>query len=300
MAANGNEQTAAAAPNGVPTLTSVHRVTAIPVVSDTINQIHAVVNSTNVTTKAYAIAEGLVKSGYSLAEPVLGYGGPVLKSADGLANKGLDFAEARFPYPFQTKTETMVADARKPADQAFGLAKDVYDTRIAPYQDNAIVQKAIDTVNSINQGLSSRYNGTVQKVHDISGDASAKLHALSSVLLEQLGELQKQGSNLPSVAKENLAKAYGDLSAVLKTDKPIADKTKDVVHFVHESLQPILDSAWKIISATKEKAEQTAEKAQSEGQDTLAYAEDKAGKTKKATKQKGQETKKTAEETLQQ
>lgn len=40
------------------------------------------------------------------------------------------------------------------------------------------------------QGLSSRYNGTVQKVHDISGDASAKLHALSSVLLEQLGELQ--------------------------------------------------------------------------------------------------------------
>lgn len=57
---------------------------------------------------------------------------------------------------------------------------------------------------------------------------------------------QKQGSNLPSVAKENLAKAYGDLSAVLKTDKPIADKTKDVVHFVHESLQPILDSAWKV------------------------------------------------------
>lgn len=39
---------------------------------------------------------------------------------------------------------------------------------------------------------------------------------------------------------------------------------------------------------------------QSEGQDTLAYAEDKAGKTKKAAKQKGQETKKTAEETLQQ
>lgn len=40
--------------------------------NDSLNQLHAIANSTTITTKAYNLAEGIVKSGYSLAEPVLG------------------------------------------------------------------------------------------------------------------------------------------------------------------------------------------------------------------------------------
>lgn len=58
--------------------------------SDSVKQFQDIVHSTNITTKAYALAENLVKTGYSLAEPVLGYGAPVIQRADGLANKGCD------------------------------------------------------------------------------------------------------------------------------------------------------------------------------------------------------------------
>ena len=124
--------------------------------NDGLNQLHAIANSTNITTKAYSLAEGIVKTGYSYAEPVLGYGRPVIEGVDNIANKGyaqhsdlapqmtraddppfssrsipepvsLDYAEKTFPYPFQTKTEQVVADAKKPADQAFGVVKNVYD-----------------------------------------------------------------------------------------------------------------------------------------------------------------------------
>lgn len=60
-----------------------------PLQSDSIHQFQGIVHSTNITTRVYAIAENIVKTSYSLAEPVLGYGAPVIQRADGLANKGL-------------------------------------------------------------------------------------------------------------------------------------------------------------------------------------------------------------------
>ncbi|KAL7416224.1 hypothetical protein BDY24DRAFT_378866 [Mrakia frigida] len=249
-------------PNGVPTLTSVGRVANIPVVNDSLNQLHAIANSTTITTKAYNLAEGIVKSGYSLAEPVLGYGRPVIEGVDGYANKGLDFAEKTFPYPFQTKTEQIVADARKPADQAYGVAKGVYDNRIAPLQGNAVVQKAVDSIYSLNQQISSTYTGGVKMVYDVTGDAQAKLHALSQALLDELAKLQKDGSTLPAAAKENLTKAYNDLSAVVfDKEKPAGEKTKEVVSYIQSTLQPVLDGALRILHTTKEKAEEGADAA---------------------------------------
>jgi hypothetical protein len=268
-----------------PSFKSIDRVASIPVVSDSIAQLHAVVTSTNVTTKAYNVAESLVKTGYSYAEPLLGYGSPLLERADGIANQGLDFAESKFPYPFQTKTDQIVADAKKPADQAYGVVKNVYDNRIAPMGDNAIVQRAYDTVINLNQQVQSTYSGSVQMVTEGMGDAQAKAQALINALINQLYELKEQGPNIPAQAKENLSKAYSDLSAVITAkDKPVADKTKEVISYIQDSLQPLLDSASKIINATKEKAVAAADEGADKAQQGKAAAKDKAQQGKKAAK----------------
>ncbi|CED83179.1 Perilipin [Phaffia rhodozyma] len=254
--------------NGVPTLTSVNRVTAIPLVSDSIDQLLAVVTSRPLTDKAYHLAEGVVKSSYNAVSPILGYGRPVIEGADGLANKGLDLAEKNFPYAFQTKTDQIISDARKPADQAFEVVKNVYDNRIG-VQAHAVVQKAIDTISNINLQITTTYSSGVQFVHDISGDAQAKVHRLSQILVEQLGQFQKEGNNIPAQARENITKAYRDLSTLLLAkDKPVGKKTKELVSYVQTTLQPVLDKASEVIHATAEEGKEAVDKVQDKAQET--------------------------------
>lgn len=45
---------------------------------------------------------------------------------------------------------------------------------------------------------------------------------------------------MPAAARENLSKAYNDLSAVMKADKPAFDKGKDVIVYVQAS-RPLRD-----------------------------------------------------------
>lgn len=62
-------------------------------------------------------------------------------------------------------------------------------------------------------------------------------------------------------------KAYHDLSSLVFADKPLGDRTSDVVAYVKESLQPALDKVVEILQATKETVE---DKAQEEGVDVGA------------------------------
>lgn len=180
--------------------------------------------------------------------------------------------------------------------------------------------------------MSATYSGGVQLVYDVTGDAQAKLQALSQALVDELAKLsvrqrslrrartefagadahfslpsvrpQKDGSSLPAAARDNLAKAYKDLLAVITAkDKPALDKGKEVVVYVQvrapfccrpqprsrslsfadpspsfdfcppqETLQPILDGALRILHTTKEKAEEGADVAA----DKAGSAADKA------------------------
>ena len=64
--------------------------------------------------------------------------------SDGLANKGLDAVESRYPYPFKTPTEDIVKDLKGRSDQARNVAnKTIDDALVHPA---LIVAQGIDQV----------------------------------------------------------------------------------------------------------------------------------------------------------
>ena len=50
-------------------------------------------------------------------------------------------------------------------------------------------QKAVDTVYNLNQQVSATYSGGVEIVYNVTGDAQAKLQALSQALVDELAKL---------------------------------------------------------------------------------------------------------------
>lgn len=91
-----------------------------PVVKDSLQQAHSLIQSNGYSNALYTRATALSLSVLSKLEPLQKR--LPLETVDGYANAGLDYVEKRFP---QVKSETgeLLKTARKPADDAAGLAK---------------------------------------------------------------------------------------------------------------------------------------------------------------------------------
>lgn len=114
MATETHEQSPAAAPE----LTVLYRVAAIPLVAASLDTIHNTLSNNPYTRSPYATAQGLSKAALGYTEPLQKTIAPLIVRADGLANKGLDVVESRYPYPFKTPTEEIVKDIKERGDQA--------------------------------------------------------------------------------------------------------------------------------------------------------------------------------------
>ena len=113
-------------------LTILTRVGSIPLVADSLNTINSTLLNNAYTRPPYELAQGLV-----LSMTALRYAGsiqkrlaPILTCADGLAHKGLDTVESRFPYPFHTPTEDIIKDIKANHDHAKGVATKTIDERV--------------------------------------------------------------------------------------------------------------------------------------------------------------------------
>ncbi|KAH7098335.1 hypothetical protein BKA62DRAFT_622713 [Auriculariales sp. MPI-PUGE-AT-0066] len=106
-----------------PELRSLQRVGSIPLVNDTLSTLHSMLAQNTYTAWPYAQAQSISTSAYSIAAPRL-------QGIDGLANKGLDFVEGRYPYPFQTPTNQMYDDIQKSRAQIYDAASKTYDARV--------------------------------------------------------------------------------------------------------------------------------------------------------------------------
>ena len=85
-----------------------------------------------------SLARSLLRSpAHALAAPLASYTAPfaarcapLLTRADGLANAGLDAVESRYPYPFRTPPQDIIADIRGSADHARAVAAKTVDDRL--------------------------------------------------------------------------------------------------------------------------------------------------------------------------
>jgi len=104
-------------------LKSLQRVQSIPLVNDTLATLHSILAQNAYTAWPYAQATSISTSAYSIAAPRL-------QGIDGLANRGLDYVEGKYPYPFQTQTKDIYEDIQKGRAQIYESATKTYDARV--------------------------------------------------------------------------------------------------------------------------------------------------------------------------
>ena len=130
-----------------PELTILNRVASIPLVADSLDTLHQTLSNNPYTRSPYATAQGLSKAALGYTEPIQKTIAPLLVRADGLANKGLDVVESRYPYPFKTPTEDIVKDLKGRSDQARDLANKTIDEKVK--SPTLTVVQGIDQVRMI-------------------------------------------------------------------------------------------------------------------------------------------------------
>ncbi|KAI0090074.1 hypothetical protein BDY19DRAFT_1068776 [Irpex rosettiformis] len=165
-------------PQTAPELTILYRVAAIPLVATSLDTIHQTLTNNPYTRSPYATAQGLSKTALGYTEPIQKTIAPLIVRADGLANKGLDVVESRYPYPFKTPTEDIVKDLKDRSDQARNVANKTID-------DN-FVHPAL----TVAQGIDQRFTPVV----DYFEVAVRKVHSTTGSPIE---ETPKEGTEAP-------------------------------------------------------------------------------------------------------
>ena len=102
----------------VPELTILRRVASIPLVYSGLETINGALSSNVLTRQPYHTAKGLSTTAYKYTEPLQIRFAPLIERADGIANKAVDFAESRYPYPFKAKPEDVASLVREGGQSA--------------------------------------------------------------------------------------------------------------------------------------------------------------------------------------
>ena len=113
-----------------PEITIFGRIGSIPLVASSLDAVHATLSTNTYTATPYATATAITKTAYGWTEPVQKTLAPLIVRADGLANKGFDVVESRYPYPFKTSTDDIYKDLKGRSDQARDYATKTIDVRV--------------------------------------------------------------------------------------------------------------------------------------------------------------------------
>ena len=126
-----------AAPQPAHQLTSLGRVTSIPLVHDSLGYLDSTLSGNSYLRTPYATAQAITSSALHYSEPITTRLAPLITRADGLANQGLDAVESRYPYPFKTPTDEIVKDIKGRSDQARDYATKTIDVKVKTPISNA-------------------------------------------------------------------------------------------------------------------------------------------------------------------
>ncbi|KZO94249.1 hypothetical protein CALVIDRAFT_484677 [Calocera viscosa TUFC12733] len=262
-------QPAAPAPTpSYPEVKSLHRLASVPIVHDSIASIDALLTRYSATNTVKIWAQAWGEQAYKISEPYGARLAPVIVSADGMANQGLDVLQRRFPYPFIAPTDEILTKVRAPADHAYtaaagyvgagqkavsdnviapalGAAEGV-DKSLSPYLDSfeARVRPYVPARDASN-GAEDHSKRTAVRAYELTLDARARAISLSQ---EQFQHLQQQSvllqrasdtvAHLTVAAKEQSQALVAQLLATLDS---VQQGTAALPGEVQHALQPFSD-----------------------------------------------------------
>ena len=146
MAVAAQAQPQAQPQSQVPEITVLTRVASIPIIASSLDQLHSTLSSNLLTRSPYHAAQVITQTAYSFSQPLQIRLAPLIVSADGYANKGLDAIEQKYPYPFKVKPEEVATYVRERRDSVVSSANERFDKNV---KSPAVgVAEGIDKVSS--------------------------------------------------------------------------------------------------------------------------------------------------------
>ncbi|KAG1729259.1 hypothetical protein EDB19DRAFT_2027776 [Suillus lakei] len=169
----------------VPEITVLNRVVSIPLIASSLEQINAILEKNMLTRSPYHAAQAITNTAYNYSQPIQIRLAPLIVRADGIANKGLDVVESRYPYPFQAKPEDVASYVRETAEKTFSNVK----------------SPAV----GVAEGIDKKFAPVVDYIEKIAGNMSNESGASSPSSISSDSQYQYQRAiNLSKHLKDNL------------------------------------------------------------------------------------------------
>ncbi|KAM0787417.1 hypothetical protein ACM66B_003500 [Microbotryomycetes sp. NB124-2] len=261
-----------------------------PVVKDALTQANSIIHSNTYSGALFDRATQLSVQILNALEP-LQKRLPV-ETLDNYANSTLDFVERKFP---QVKSETgdLIKQARKPADDAAGLAKayaDGIQSRLAPVTNefSARIAQGQETLHALQERLHST-------IASLPRDKASAQETLNSVLkeVESLSAyLTKNAKEIPSAAQaraqpliDGISEATAHIRAeITKSDVPIKTKVANILEYSQQQITPLLNSIRSIVSQKKAAVDEQAAPVVDEVADKTEEVKEQTSKASKKAK----------------
>jgi len=82
------------------------------------------------TRSPYHAAQVITQTAFNFSQPLQIRLAPLIVSADGYANKGLDVIQHKYPYPFEVKPEDVASYVRERRDSVVSTANERFDKNV--------------------------------------------------------------------------------------------------------------------------------------------------------------------------
>ncbi|KAG0147099.1 hypothetical protein CROQUDRAFT_670785 [Cronartium quercuum f. sp. fusiforme G11] len=257
--------------------TFVKRVASIPVVADALGAVHSTIQGNAYSAAVYEKAEGAAIYLYEQSKPLQEKLAGPIGQVDAVANKGLDFVQAKAPYVFEVRTEELISKARQPADQAYAYGKtytDAASARLAPIteQFQGQLTKSQQTINALQEKLQSAVQNipkdskaVQEQLKTLSEQVVAEIEKVSNYVGEKRKELPHQAQQAVGPLVEKLQKAFTDIrSELTKADTPLAQRASNVLQYSRDHANPIVHEVIDVIKKVVGKAEKKAGEVQND------------------------------------
>jgi hypothetical protein len=119
-----------------PPITFYKQVLDIPLVSSGLDTIHSTLSTSPYTKGVYSTGTSLAQSAYDTASRVTTSSSlypkvlPLITTADGYANAGINAVHSKFPYPFESSPDKVYHDLKQAPEDARNVAYKAIDERI--------------------------------------------------------------------------------------------------------------------------------------------------------------------------